>query len=59
MSNTKVSNSVTLDPDLFLPDPEPRQVHYTIISVDDHLVEPAHTFEGRLRKSNLYTPWDF
>jgi predicted TIM-barrel fold metal-dependent hydrolase len=37
-----------LDPDLFLPDPEPRAVKYTIISVDDHVVEPAHTFEGRL-----------
>src|SRR5262245_38444438 len=29
-----------LDQDLFLPEPEPRQVKYTIISVDDHLVEP-------------------
>jgi hypothetical protein len=34
--------------DLFLPDPEPRTVKYTVISVDDHVVEPAHTFEGRL-----------
>ena len=31
-----------------LPDPEPRQVRYTIFSVDDHLLEPPHTFEGRL-----------
>ena len=31
-----------------LPDPEPRPVKYTFISVDDHLVEPPHTFEGRL-----------
>ena len=31
-----------------LPDPEPRRQRYTIISVDDHLVEPPHTFEGRL-----------
>lgn len=38
----------TLDPDLFLPDPEPRPVHCTIISVDDHLVEPADMFDGRL-----------
>jgi predicted TIM-barrel fold metal-dependent hydrolase len=30
------------------PDPEPRVRHHTIISVDDHLIEPAHTFEGRL-----------
>ncbi len=31
-----------------LPDPEPREVKYTIISVDDHLVEPPGMFEGRL-----------
>ena len=34
--------------DLFLPEPVPREVRYTVISVDDHVVEPAHTFEGRL-----------
>jgi predicted TIM-barrel fold metal-dependent hydrolase len=31
-----------------LPDPEPRSVHYTVISVDDHLVEPPHLFDGRV-----------
>src|SRR5438876_11478262 len=31
-----------------LPDPDPRDVKYTIISVDDHLVEPPKMFEGRL-----------
>ena len=31
-----------------LPDPAPREVRYTLISVDDHVVEPPHTFEGRL-----------
>ncbi len=31
-----------------LPDPEARPRHYTIISVDDHLIEPAHVFEGRM-----------
>ena len=36
------------DDDLFLPEPEPREVRYTVISVDDHVVEPAHTFENRL-----------
>jgi len=35
-------------PDLFLPEPEPRKAKYTIISVDDHLVEPPRMFEGRL-----------
>jgi predicted TIM-barrel fold metal-dependent hydrolase len=37
-----------LNPELFLPEPDPRPVHYTVVSVDDHLVEPAHMFEGRL-----------
>ena len=39
---------MTLAEDLFLPDPAPRAVKYTVISVDDHVVEPPHTFEGRL-----------
>jgi predicted TIM-barrel fold metal-dependent hydrolase len=34
--------------ELFLPEPAPRAVKCTIISVDDHVVEPAHTFVGRL-----------
>ncbi len=34
--------------DLFLPEPLPREVKYTVISVDDHVVEPPDTFEGRL-----------
>ncbi len=33
-----------LDPALFLPEPEPAEVHCTIISVDDHVVEPPHLF---------------
>ena len=36
--------------DRLLPDPEPRAADYTIISVDDHLVEPPWLFEGRLPK---------
>jgi predicted TIM-barrel fold metal-dependent hydrolase len=36
--------------ELFLPEPEPRERKFTIISVDDHVVEPRHTFEGRLPK---------
>jgi predicted TIM-barrel fold metal-dependent hydrolase len=31
-----------------LPDPEPRERTFTIISVDDHLVEPRYLFEGRM-----------
>ena len=31
-----------------LPDPEPRRQYYTVISVDDHLVEPPDLFIGRL-----------
>ncbi len=34
--------------DTLLPDPEPRPVRYTVISVDDHLVEPPDMFEGRV-----------
>ena len=37
--------------ELFLPEPAPRDVKYTVISVDDHVVEPPHTFEGRLPRS--------
>jgi predicted TIM-barrel fold metal-dependent hydrolase len=37
-----------LPSDLFLPEPEPRPVTHTVISVDDHVVEPPHLFEGRL-----------
>jgi predicted TIM-barrel fold metal-dependent hydrolase len=31
-----------------LPDPERRQRRYTIISVDDHLIEPPDLFDGRM-----------
>jgi predicted TIM-barrel fold metal-dependent hydrolase len=34
----------------FLPDPERRPRSFTLISVDDHLVEPPHMFEGRVPK---------
>ncbi len=34
----------TLDPDLFLPDPAAVEVEFTVISVDDHVVEPPHVF---------------
>ncbi len=34
-----------------LPDPEPREVKYTLISADDHLLEPPDTFEGRLPRA--------
>jgi len=39
---------MTTTEDLFLPEPLPREVKYTVISVDDHVVEPPHLFEGRL-----------
>lgn len=32
----------------FLPEPERRRRKYTVISADDHVVEPPHTFEGRV-----------
>jgi len=35
-------------PGKLLPDPAPARRYYTVLSVDDHLVEPPHMFEGRL-----------
>ncbi|MCB0993671.1 MAG: amidohydrolase [Acidimicrobiales bacterium] len=32
----------------FLPDPPRQHRWYTLVSVDDHLVEPPHLFEGRV-----------
>jgi predicted TIM-barrel fold metal-dependent hydrolase len=43
-----VEEAVTATEDLFLPEPLPREVKYTVISVDDHVVEPPHMFDGRL-----------
>jgi predicted TIM-barrel fold metal-dependent hydrolase len=37
--------------ELFLPEPKPRPVRYTVISVDDHLVEPPDMFQGRLPRA--------
>jgi predicted TIM-barrel fold metal-dependent hydrolase len=34
--------------DLLLPDPEPVAPVVTVISVDDHVVEPPHLFQGRM-----------
>jgi predicted TIM-barrel fold metal-dependent hydrolase len=34
--------------ELFLEDPVPAPPRFTVISVDDHLLEPPHTFQGRL-----------
>ena len=43
--NNRSDLSVTL-----LPDPPRAERRYTVISVDDHLVEPPHTFEGRVAR---------
>jgi len=34
----------------WLPEPEPREPTYTVISVDDHVVEPPDAFAGRFPK---------
>ena len=39
-----------------LPDPEPQEVRYTVISVDDHLVEPPEMFEGRVPEKFATSP---
>jgi predicted TIM-barrel fold metal-dependent hydrolase len=44
-------STTELDPSLFLPEPSTRDVKYTIISVDDHVVEPPHVFERYLPKA--------
>jgi predicted TIM-barrel fold metal-dependent hydrolase len=44
-SRTNRTGTVT-----FLPDPEPAEVWATVVSVDDHVVEPPDTFEGRFPK---------
>jgi len=31
----------------FLPEPEPREARFTVISTDDHVVEPPQMWEGR------------
>ena len=36
---------------MLMPDPPESSVNYTLISVDDHLVEPPWLFEGRLPKA--------
>ncbi|MGH9019248.1 MAG: amidohydrolase family protein, partial [Acidimicrobiales bacterium] len=33
---------------VLLPDPDPRPIRVPVISVDDHLIEPADLFEGRV-----------
>jgi predicted TIM-barrel fold metal-dependent hydrolase len=35
----------------FLPEPPPAERKYTVISVDDHIVEPPDTFDGRIPKA--------
>src|SRR6188508_3073779 len=37
----------------FLPEPDRRARDYLIISVDDHLIEPPDTFDGRVPKKWL------
>jgi predicted TIM-barrel fold metal-dependent hydrolase len=32
----------------FLPEPQPAERQFTLISVDDHVVEPPHVFDGRV-----------
>ena len=44
MTTTEVPHSK------LIPDPERRERRYTVISVDDHLVEPPHMFENRMPK---------
>ena len=38
----------------FLPEPDRAERYYTVISVDDHIVEPPDTFEGRVAAEKLF-----
>ncbi len=46
--NGRAVTTIETHTETLLPDPEPRRVRYTVISVDDHLVEPPDMFEGRM-----------
>ena len=43
-----VKNATTRENTDFLPEPASAHRHFTIISADDHIVEPPNTFEGRV-----------
>ena len=45
-----MTTTITEPSSRLLPDPEPRPVAFTLISVDDHLVEPGDMFNDRLPK---------
>jgi predicted TIM-barrel fold metal-dependent hydrolase len=47
-SQVERATQVPVDDALFLPEPTPRELRYTVISVDDHVVEPPDMFEGRI-----------
>lgn len=47
-SESAAAQPSVLDPALFLPEPAPARVRYTVISVDDHVVEPPHLFSAYL-----------
>jgi len=48
MTSTDTYRIGPTNTDMLLPEPERLPVHYTLISVDDHLVEPPGMFDGRL-----------
>ena len=49
-------NGIATRSETLLPDPDPRLVRFTVISVDDHLVEPPDMFEGRLAENSWTVP---
>ncbi len=53
MSNYETNTYVigATNQDMLLPEPEISPIYYTLISVDDHLVEPPNMFDGRLPKA--------
>lgn len=43
-----IKGSGSRDTSSFLPEPDRARRHFTVISADDHIVEPPDTFEGRV-----------
>ena len=50
VDQAKVATAIQNRQDIggLLPDPEPRERFYTVVSVDDHVIEPPHMFASHL-----------
>ena len=51
VKSTPVVDIDEVPSEMLLPDPPPQRLRYTLVSVDDHLVEPPWLFEGRMPRA--------